>query len=209
MLLDLTDYKSTLVQVMAWCHQATSHYLSQCWPRSLSPYGVTRPQWVNTLRSEQNGQHFADNIFNCIFLRESLCILTPIALKFVPNWRYVGLCQHWFRHMCQAINWINDDLVYWCYVASQCWFFWKDYFKYIFMLLVFVTKIINCKIENLIYDKSILDQVLVCYSQATSHYLIQNWLRIRSKMPYNSCAITRLQLGLVNGRSLEGLRRYC
>ena len=45
--LDLTDDKSTLVQVMAWCHQAPSHYLSQCWPRSLSPYGVTRPQWVN------------------------------------------------------------------------------------------------------------------------------------------------------------------
>ena len=45
--LDLTDDKSTLVQVMAWCRQATSHYLSQCWPRSLSPYGVTRPQWVN------------------------------------------------------------------------------------------------------------------------------------------------------------------
>ena len=44
---DLTDDKSTLVQVMAWCHQATSHYLSQCRPRSLSPYGVTRPQWVN------------------------------------------------------------------------------------------------------------------------------------------------------------------
>ena len=34
------------IQVMAWCRQATSHYLSQCWPRSLSPYGVTRPQWV-------------------------------------------------------------------------------------------------------------------------------------------------------------------
>ena len=41
--LDLTD-KSTLVQVMAWCHQATSHHLSQWWPRS--PYGVIRPQWV-------------------------------------------------------------------------------------------------------------------------------------------------------------------
>ena len=26
----LTDDKSTLVQVMAWCRQATSHYLSQC-----------------------------------------------------------------------------------------------------------------------------------------------------------------------------------
>ena len=43
---DLTDDKSTLVQVMA-SGQATSHYLSQCWPRSMSPYGVTRLQWVN------------------------------------------------------------------------------------------------------------------------------------------------------------------
>ena len=45
--LDLIDDKSTLVQVMAWCCQATSHYLSQCWPRSMSQYGITRPQWVN------------------------------------------------------------------------------------------------------------------------------------------------------------------
>ena len=44
--LDFTDDKSALVQVMAWCRQATSHYLSQCWPRSLTPKGVTRPQWV-------------------------------------------------------------------------------------------------------------------------------------------------------------------
>ena len=42
----LTDDKSTLVQVMAWCRQATSHYLSQCWLSSLSPYGVARPQRV-------------------------------------------------------------------------------------------------------------------------------------------------------------------
>ena len=31
---------------MAWCRQATSHCLSQCWLRSMSPYGTTRPQWV-------------------------------------------------------------------------------------------------------------------------------------------------------------------
>ena len=46
MSVDLTDDKSTLVQVMAWCLTAPSHYLSQCWPRSMSPYSVTRPQWV-------------------------------------------------------------------------------------------------------------------------------------------------------------------
>ena len=45
---DLTDNKSTLVQVMAWCRQATSHYLSQCWPSSMSPYGVTRLQCVKS-----------------------------------------------------------------------------------------------------------------------------------------------------------------
>ena len=39
---------SILVQVMAWCRQATSHYLIQCWPRSLSPYDVTRPQGVDS-----------------------------------------------------------------------------------------------------------------------------------------------------------------
>ena len=43
---DLTDDKSTLVQVMAWCHQTC---LSQCWPRSKSTYGVTRPQWVKSM----------------------------------------------------------------------------------------------------------------------------------------------------------------
>ena len=32
---------------MAWCRQASSHYLSQCWLSLLSPYGVDRPQWVN------------------------------------------------------------------------------------------------------------------------------------------------------------------
>ena len=47
MSLDFTDDQSTLVPVMAWCSQATSHYLSQCWHRSLWPYGITRPQWVN------------------------------------------------------------------------------------------------------------------------------------------------------------------
>ena len=46
------DDKSTLVQVMAWCRQATSHYLSQCWHSSLSPYGVTRPQWVKSIEFE-------------------------------------------------------------------------------------------------------------------------------------------------------------
>ena len=36
--------KWTLVHVMTWCHQAKSHYLSQCWYRSMSLHDVTWPQ---------------------------------------------------------------------------------------------------------------------------------------------------------------------
>ena len=43
----ITDEKSALVQVMAWCRQATSHFLSQCWLRFISPFGITRLEWVN------------------------------------------------------------------------------------------------------------------------------------------------------------------
>ena len=35
-----------LVQVMAWCPQATSYYLGQYWPRSLASYAVTKLQWL-------------------------------------------------------------------------------------------------------------------------------------------------------------------
>ena len=49
--LDLMDDKSILVQVMAWCRQATSHYLSHCWSIFFLPYGLTWPQCINSLRS--------------------------------------------------------------------------------------------------------------------------------------------------------------
>ena len=57
---DLTNDKSTLVQAMALWRQATSHYLNQCWPRSPTPYGVTRPQWVNKL-IVISGIHFTED----------------------------------------------------------------------------------------------------------------------------------------------------
>ena len=41
------DDKATLVQVMARCHQATSHNQNQCWFCSVTPYCTTRPRWVN------------------------------------------------------------------------------------------------------------------------------------------------------------------
>ena len=40
---------------------------------------------VNTLRPRQNGRHFADAIFKCIFLNENIWIPIKKSLKFVPK----------------------------------------------------------------------------------------------------------------------------
>ena len=44
-----------------------------------------RGRSVNTLRPRQNGRHFADDIFKCIFLNENVLIPIKISLKFVPK----------------------------------------------------------------------------------------------------------------------------
>ena len=46
--------ESTLVQVIARCYQATNHYLSHGWCRTMLPYHVNRPQWVNMYILPQN-----------------------------------------------------------------------------------------------------------------------------------------------------------
>ena len=39
----------------------------------------------NILRSRQNGRHFADDIFKCIFVNENVWIPIKMSLKFVPK----------------------------------------------------------------------------------------------------------------------------
>ena len=126
--LDFADDQSTLVQVMAWCCQATSHYLSQCWPRSMSPYGVTRPHWVNSLRLQQNGCHFANNIFKRIFLNENCYILIKISLRFISkgsinNMLALVQIMAWCQIGEKAIIWTNHSLVCWCITEAQ-WVNW-------------------------------------------------------------------------------------
>ena len=92
---DLADDKSSLVQVMAWCHQATSHYLSQCWLSSLSPYGIAGPQWVNgydieSVRKEWYNSHY------CVVLKTLPLIIIAVWYNLVkqgmsPWWSLVRL----------------------------------------------------------------------------------------------------------------------
>ena len=61
-------HMSTLVQVLTWHRQAISHFLQESWPRSLARFGV-----INSSPPGQNGHHFADDIFICIFMNENFC----------------------------------------------------------------------------------------------------------------------------------------
>ena len=113
MFLDLIDDNSTLIQVMARCGQVTSHYLRQCWPRYVSPYCVTRPQWVNNLLihvDKHKAQPYLRCLWQSIFPNVSMIVfLTPwgwdkIATMKTYKFRWslfprvqLIIFKHWFR----------------------------------------------------------------------------------------------------------------
>ena len=103
----LTDHLSTLVQVMAWCRQATSHYLSQCWPTSMLPYDITRPQWVNV---SVIFQHWLRWDFTCWKVKGWCGVF--VLSKFLTEVRNLNLSQK--QHF-RSIQLIEVD---WCIYVS-------------------------------------------------------------------------------------------
>ena len=112
MSMDLTDDKSTLVQVMAWCRQATSHYMNQCWPRSMTPCDVTRPP--NDTLSCTKLHKISVAIFkdicllgkheylqktheNVVIHEKTKSTLSPKLGIFGSDKHYYGMCRHNFR----------------------------------------------------------------------------------------------------------------
>ena len=78
------------VQVMAWCREATSHYLSQCWPISMSPYGITRPQWVKWLCYIRTALHY---------------IIFMVCISYKRNTTH-DICMYWSHYL-----WPNIDMI--------------------------------------------------------------------------------------------------
>ena len=116
---NITDDKSTLVQVIAWCRQATSHYLSQCWPKSLSPYNVTWPQWINPLAPGRGGSQFKTMNFKLVIQDNSFGAHCEIALMWMPQ----DLTNQWEVNMASGNGLVPSsnkplpDLC--CHVVSQ------------------------------------------------------------------------------------------
>ena len=78
--MDLIDDKPTLVQVMTWCRQALNHYLRKCSLRSLSPYGIARPQYINLKN------------YSLMSLWVTWVTLSSLWKKECVGWMFI--CQH-------------------------------------------------------------------------------------------------------------------
>ena len=109
-----TDDKSTLVKVMDWCHQAKSHYLTQCWPSSMWPYSITSlPRVkggslgtpVDRYYPWQHAAHWVPNKMDAI-------LLATFSKAFSRTQNYVfwfkfhvnlTINHHWFRQ-CRGIK---------------------------------------------------------------------------------------------------------
>ena len=50
---------------------------------------------INSFPPGQNGRLFTDDIFRCIFVNETFCILVKISLKFVPKGP-IDITHYWF-----------------------------------------------------------------------------------------------------------------
>ena len=74
-------------------------------------------EYVNQIKPEQSHQHFANNIFKCIFLKDNFCILIQRLNKYlysISSDNGLVLDRH------QAIIWTNGDAVYLSlYVPTQ------------------------------------------------------------------------------------------
>ena len=77
------------IQVLTLIYSETT--LPANWVESPNKYGRFATQQVeiyvklNTLRPRQNGCHFAEDIFKCIFLNDNAWFPIKISLKFVPK----------------------------------------------------------------------------------------------------------------------------
>ena len=121
--LDLTDDKSTLVKVMAWCRQATSHYLKQCWPISLPPYAVNMPQWVKWSFQNVSSQGHNELMF------------FSIMNGLVQDLRIWKKPKKTHLYLCNLIN-VDDRLIMSINTLKPEWnghYFPDGIFKYIFM----------------------------------------------------------------------------
>ena len=115
--LDLIDDRSTLIQVMAWCRWATSHYLGQYWPRSMSPHDFTRSQWIEVFSAKFHrylSNKYVGKRYSWIFAWKGHCYNAHITLVINPllTLTCTLFCTHPKRFSVLSFRWLFFVLSY-------------------------------------------------------------------------------------------------
>ena len=114
------DDMTTLVQVMAWCRQASSHYLSQRWPRSLLAYGITEPHWIQLVASSMR----CESSFVTTLKWHVCCVLFHTCLYFLHcNLLEIKLPTHlptWHKYRLKHSPSLFHGLFYCPTVQGDC-----------------------------------------------------------------------------------------
>ena len=143
---------------MAWCRQATSHYLNQCWPIFMVPYSGTRPQWVNDLPD-----------WYCV-CQQTLFTLKPYLFQFHTGWNSISL-----GILLLLWKWVETTLQKWIFntfmpALNGCKFADRIFkcislnYNYPFLIKFVLLKIVH---EDPIVNKSALVQLMVGFHKVT------------------------------------------
>ena len=98
---NLIDFINVLIEfdpneiIWNFCNRNAVTFSEARWllhmTRFISFPKATSNLWpFNTLRSRQNGIHFPDDIFKCIFMNNKFCILIPLLMRFAPKGQVIN-----------------------------------------------------------------------------------------------------------------------
>ena len=83
--IDPFNKMSALVQVTA-CHRTGNKSIHGTVMTEFNDVSLDiNDSKISTLRPRQNGRHFPDDLYKCIFLNENVWISIKISLKFIPK----------------------------------------------------------------------------------------------------------------------------
>ena len=118
----VTDDKSTLIHVMAWCRQAANYYLGQWWPNAVTAYDVTRPQ-----RVRYNVGKWPNNV-NIIWHGLAFLIQIMMIVWYVYYLTYSPEFDVWFRWSCK-LTFILYNQSWSCHLVIFHWNIFGFYLK--------------------------------------------------------------------------------
>ena len=107
---NLIGDKSVWIQVMTWCHQqATGYCLSQCWPRSVLTYDITRPRVDLQGSIDTKLLYGSSSVILCVpikfyFAWVVMAIDQPTSIGLMEPWAHKDVLNDWWASLTACLS---------------------------------------------------------------------------------------------------------